>query len=135
VNGNFAVWMKCRSGSCNVFRYDLTTRATTRMPQSREVQYGPSVTPTGTTYYGRSGPECGSAAELVKTTLDGTTVVLYAFPADEDFAVTYATTVLTKPPTDIGVTRIYFDRGICSTGQLDIYSIDDIERLPPSGRG
>ena len=131
VNGNFAVWMRCASGSCSVFRYDLTTRTTTQMPTTGQYQYAPSVTATGTTYYGRSGLDCGTSVELVKTTLEGVTEVLYSFPLGDDFGTSYATTVLTQPPGEVNTTRVYFDRGNCATHRLDIYSLDDLERLPP----
>ncbi|HMJ00945.1 MAG TPA: hypothetical protein VK488_14000 [Gaiellaceae bacterium] len=131
VNGDFAVWMKCVSGTCTVFRYETTNQVTTPMPTTGQVQYGPSVTATGTTYYGRSGSECGAAAELVKTTIYGATEVLYSFPAGQDFGLTYATPVAIKPPGEISMTRIYFDRTVCSTERSDIYSIDDFDRLPP----
>jgi hypothetical protein len=131
VSGTFAVWMKCGSASCNVFRYDLTTQTKTQMPSTGKGQYGPSVTAAGTTYYGRSGPKCGASAEIVKTTLDGATEVLYSFPAGVDFATTYATPVSSIPPGGLGATRIYFEYGICKTRKLDIYSMDDAVSGPP----
>ncbi len=135
VNGTYAVWMKCTSRvGCNVYRYDITTATTTYMPTTGQVLYAPSVTNSGTAFYGRSGPSCGSNAELAKTTLDGTTTVVYSFPSGQDFGVTYATTLTSLPPPPFTTSRIYFDLGDCSTGRVDIYSIDDSERLPPSGR-
>jgi len=92
------------------------------------------VTSTGTTYYGRSGPACGASAELVKTTLDGATVVLYSFPSGQDFSITYAELVVTLPPNPITTTRVYFDRALCSSGRTDIYSVSDAERIPPTSR-
>jgi hypothetical protein len=132
VNGNYAVWMKCPARSvCNVYRYDILARTTAPMPVTGQLLYGPSVTSTGTTYYGRSGQTCGSSAQLAKTTLDAATTVVYSFPPGQDFAVTYVTTVTSLPPPPFTTNRIYFDLGNCFTGRLDIYSIDDMERLPP----
>jgi hypothetical protein len=136
VAGNYAVWLKCTSRTtCKVFRYEIVSGTATQMPATGQVLYAPSVTPAGTTYYGRSGPACGASAQLVKTTIDGATVVLSSFPSGQDFSVTYADLVLTvppSPPTPITTTRIYFDRAICSSNRSDIYSVTDDERIPPS---
>jgi Tol biopolymer transport system component len=133
VNGNYAVWMKCAGRStCNVYRYDITTATTTIMPATGQQLYGPSVSPSGAVFYGRSGSGCGERAELVKTTLDGVTTVLYSFSSGQDFVITYTTQVVSVPPPPFTTNRIYFDRIICSSRRYDIYSIDDAERLPPS---
>jgi hypothetical protein len=133
VAGNYAVWLKCTSRTtCNVFRYDIVSATATQMPATGQVLYAPSVTPTGTTYYGRSGPDCGDSAEIVKTTLDGGTVVLYSFPRGQDFSVSYAELVVTLPPTPTTTTRVYFDRTHCSSSRTDIYYVSDAERIPPS---
>ena len=135
VAGNYAVWLKCTSRTtCKVFRYDIVGGTATQMPATGQVVYAPSVTSTGTTYYGRSGRACGSSAELVKTTLDGGTVVLYSFPSGQDFSVSYAELVVTLPPNPITTTRVYFDRTLCGSGRTDIYSVSDAERIPPTFR-
>jgi len=132
VSGNYAAWMKCNPApTCNVYRYDIVTATTTQIPTTGQVLYAPSVTPAGTTYYGRSDPQCGEKAELVKTTLDGATIVLYSLPSGQDFSVTHAAELVTLPPSPFTTTRIYYDRAICSSGRTDIYRIDDVERLPP----
>jgi hypothetical protein len=121
VSGNFAVWMKCvRSPrSCNVFRYDITARKRTRIPNHGYFLYGPSVTSTGTMYFGRSRRGCGSSVKLVKVTLDGKEQVLFSFSRRHDFLLT---SVVELSP---GVARIYFDRLTCRTRRTDIYRIDD----------
>jgi hypothetical protein len=133
VNGNYAVWTKCTRPTtgpqCDVFRYDIAARTKTEMPRTGQFFYGPSITPTGTTYYGRSSFGCGAGAELVKTTLDGTTLVLYSFPGGQDVGSTYA--VVTSRPPDLETTRIYFERVTCSGSHFDIYSIDDVVQAPP----
>jgi Tol biopolymer transport system component len=132
VSSNYAVWTRCTTRTaCAVFRYDIATRSSTRMPATGQVQYAPSVTPTGTTYYGRSGPGCGANAQLVKTMLDGTTILVYSFPSTEDFSISYAALDLTVPPGPTITTRIYFDRVVCKSGRTDIYATTDAERLPP----
>lgn len=131
VAGTYAVWLKCTTReTCNVFRYEIVTGTATQMPTTGQVLYAPSVTPTGTTYYGRSGPACGAAAELVKTTLDGATGILYSFPRGEDFSITHAASVESLPPGPITSTLIYFDRVLCSSRRTDIYSVTDVERPP-----
>jgi hypothetical protein len=135
VAGNYAVWQKCTSRtSCKVFRYDIVNGTATQMPATGQVLYAPSVTSTGTTYYGRSGPACGGSAELVKTTLEGGTVVLYSFPSGQDFSVSYAELVVTLPPSPITTSRVYFDRTLCRSGRTDIFSLSDAERIPPASR-
>jgi len=126
VNGNYAVWTRCSpSSDCDVFRYDIATRKKARMPRTGQVLSGPSVAVSGTTYYGRtSHGGCGAGAELVKTSVDGATVVLYSFPETQDVGHTYAVVSPVRPP--VQTPRIYFERVTCSGQRYDIYSIDDI---------
>jgi hypothetical protein len=77
------------------------------MPRNGQLLYAPSVTPSGTTYYIRGKATCGGA-ELVKTTLDGTT----------------------NEPQRV---RVYFESERCSTQRFDVYSVDDVEPVPPPG--
>lgn len=121
VSGNFAVWMKCvvSPRSCNVFRYDITARKRTRIPNHGYFLYGPSVTSTGTMYFGRSRRGCGSSVKLVKVTLDGKEQVLYSFSRRHDFLLT---SVVELSP---GAARIYFDRLTCRSRRTDICRIDD----------
>lgn len=121
VTGNFAVWMKCvvSPRSCNVFRYDIGARKTTRIPNHGYFLYGPSVTSTGTMYFGRSRRGCGSSVKLVRVTLDGKEQVLYSFSRKHDLLVTSA--VELSP----GTVRVYFDRLTCRRNRFDIYRIDD----------
>ena len=121
VSGNFAVWMKCSGGerSCNVFRYDITARKTTRIPNHGYFLYGPSVTTTGTMYFGRSRRGCGSSPKLVRLTPDGREQVIYSFSRRHDFLVT---SVVELSP---GTVRVYFDRVTCASRRADIYRLDD----------
>jgi hypothetical protein len=52
VNGNWAVWTRC-ANRCNVFRYNITDRTTSQIPNPRGQQYGASVLADGTMYYDR----------------------------------------------------------------------------------
>ena len=121
VTGNFAVWMKCVPvpRTCNVFRHDITAAKTAQLPNGGQSQYGPSVTSTGTMYFGRSRRGCGSSVKLVRATLDGKVQVLYSFPSTHDF---FTTSVLELPPATV---RIYFERLTCRSARTDIYRIDD----------
>lgn len=136
VNGNYAVWSKCSSPApeCDVYLYDIAAHTTTPMPQTGHTLSSASVTPSGTTYYRRNiQRECGGNVELVKTTLDGETIVLHTLGAGEDIFSTYAVAIASRPPLQGETTRIYFTRAICSIPgpRFDIYSLDDTERVPP----
>ena len=121
VTGNFAVWMKCvvSPRRCNVFRYDIAARTTTRLPNHGYFLYGPSVTSTGTMYFGRSRRGCGSSVKLMRVTIDGKEQVLYSFSPRHDLLLT---SLVELSP---GSVRVYFDRVTCRTRRFDIYRIDD----------
>jgi hypothetical protein len=121
VTGNFAVWMKCvvSPRRCNVFRYDIGARKTTRIPSHGYFLYGPSVTSTGTMYLARSRRGCGSSVKLMRVTLDGKERVLYSFSRRHDMLLT---SLVELSP---GSVRVYFDRVTCRTRRFDIYRIDD----------
>jgi len=121
LNGNFAVWWRCNPyPRCWIVRYDLTTRRAQALPvpRGRDV-YGPSVSPTGTTYYVQSRRGCGKTVQLVKQPLDGAPQVLFSM-SGRDIGVTY-----------VLVNRVYFDREVCRTGRWDIYRFDDVVPAPP----
>jgi len=132
VNGNYAVWSKCRGNTCDVFRYDIAAGTRNAMPANGQLLYAPSVVPTGTIYYIRGEATCGGA-ELVKTTLDGTTFVLADFGAARDVASTSALVLPGRPPNGGPGGRIYFDIYKCANKRSDIYSLDDVESEPPPG--
>lgn len=134
VNGNYAVWTKCPPGplgvTCDVYRYDIALKTRTMMPRTGQDLFGASVTPAGTTYYGRDSFGCGGGAELAKTTLSGATFVLYSFPGAADMNATYSV-AMSPQPGDLEATRIYFERLTCHGNHWDAYSIDDTTGLPP----
>jgi len=131
VNGGFSVWTKCAGSSCDVFRYEIATGTKTEMPSYGRQLYAPSVAASGATYYMSGEVDCGGA-QLVKTTLDGRTFILFDTGSAHDIDTTYALTLPERPPSAPGV-RIYIERRKCSTNRSDIYSIDDVEPQPPPG--
>jgi hypothetical protein len=129
VNGNYAVWAKCQR-RCDVFRYDIAAGTKAPLPRSSRFLYAPSVVPSGATYYARSKNLC-RGEELVKTTLDGATIVLAQLGSGADVTGTYALVLPERPPNGVPANRIYFESVKCRTERSDIYSIDDIEPAPP----
>jgi hypothetical protein len=92
VNGDFAVWERCGGGKCNVLRYQISTEATTSIPNPGNFQYAPSVSPSGTMYFIRSGNLCGNPVRLVRRTLGGASEVIAQLPANRDSFDTYVFT-------------------------------------------
>ncbi len=137
LNGTFAVWTRCNPyPRCQIIRYDVATAAATPLPiAAGKVAYSPAVNPLGTAYYLRSSKGCGKSVELVKQSLTGAPEVLTAFPKGRDGDITYADTVLPRPPVGAATTHVYFDRTACSKKTWDIYRVDDLETLPPPGPG
>jgi hypothetical protein len=131
VNGGFSVWTKCAGTRCDVFRYEIATGTKTMIPSNGRQLYSPSVTASGSTYYMSGEVTCGGA-QLVKTTLDGRTFVLFDSGPAHDVDGTYALTLPVRPPSAPGA-RIYLEIRKCSTNRSDIYSIDDVEPQPPPG--
>jgi hypothetical protein len=133
VNGNFVVWRRCDPyPRCQVFRYDLATASATAMPvPAGKIPYAPAVSQYGTVYYAQSNRGCGKSVELVKQPIDGGPGVIASLPQGRDTAVTFAHTLLTKPPRDLITTRIYYDLVRCKSHKWDIYSVDDHQSIPP----
>lgn len=131
VNGNFAVWSKCPGdNACDVYRYDIAAQTRVAMARNGRLLYAPSVTASGATYYVRGETTCGGA-ELVKTTLDGTTFVLAETGSARDISSTYAVGL---SPTEGPGVRIYFESRKCAGDRTDIYSVDDTVPAPVPGR-
>jgi hypothetical protein len=133
VQGSFAVWMRCSPHpQCRIMRYEASSRTTVQLPSpAGKIVYSPAVNASGTTYYGRSAQGCGNGVELVKHTIAGPAQVLVSLPAGEDLKFAYATTTRGKPPRELTITRVYYDRVVCRRNAWDIYRADDIERPPP----
>jgi hypothetical protein len=119
VNGNYAVWYRCRP-ACDVFLYNIAARTTTRIPNpDRRQQYEPSVTSDGTVYFVRSGRGCGTSVRLVRRPLGGPSRVLAALAPRSDSFHTYAL------DNANGTSTLFFDRFRCSTGALDVLKLID----------
>jgi hypothetical protein len=131
VNGNFAVWTKCVSGTeCIVFRYGLAqgTKTGFEAPPGR-LHYGASVTAAGTVYLGRSGRGCGNRVELWRYPLDDQPSLLVRFRRGQDFRFSYAVTL--PPQRETAVNEVYYDRVRCARTSWDIYKVLDVTRAPP----
>lgn len=131
VSGNYAVWARCNPHPrCQIIHYDLSAKATVPLSvPAGKVVYGPSVSPTGTTYYGRSNRGCGKSVELVKDTLDQPPEVLVKLAAGQDLDVTSASR---REFGDLTLTRVYYDRVVCARKSWDIFAVTDFERpIPP----
>jgi hypothetical protein len=122
VNGSFAVWDRSvvKRGavvSCEVFVYDIAAGTTTQIPNpNHRCQYAPSVTATGTVYYGRSGMGCGLSARLVSYPPGGPATTLVSLPRGTDFYSSYALTAAD------GTTSVFYDPTPCG-GEADIYEV------------
>lgn len=125
LRGRFATYVKCHSLSfCNVFRYNIASRRTVRVPNPRhKALYAASVTGNGTVYYAMgSRANCPRDAALWKFTRSGRRVRLAALGPRFDIAVT-SPVVLPN-----GTVEVYFDafrvRRDCASRSADIYKVE-----------
>jgi hypothetical protein len=131
VNGDWAVWESCRVRegnftNCNVFRYQISTAETARVPNPNRQQYGSAVTSDGTLYYVRTGRadawECGAGARLVRYPVGGPATVIASLPQGKD-----AFSMFAFEEADTSIT-LYFDRIACRRGQSgDIYDLTNAD--------
>lgn len=108
IGGDYIVWQTCIA-TCDVYRYTISSRATTKIPNPAVFQYGPSVTADGTMYFYRSGQDCGKGVKLIRRAPGGPDTILNAFPKGDDG---WSTSVFETG----GVTDLYYSRGTCSGG-------------------
>jgi hypothetical protein len=109
INGRYAVWYRC-APRCNVFRYDIATRAKSMIPNpSRRHQYDPSVTDDGTVYFVTSGNGCGLSVRLERRPPAGPTKTLTSLRPGWDSSHTFAL------ETSNGTTDFFFERVQCRT--------------------
>ncbi|MEP7060426.1 MAG: hypothetical protein ABI828_06810 [Actinomycetota bacterium] len=120
ISGDFAVYENCSARVCNVFRYQISTQTTIKLPNPHDkVNYGASVDTSGTVFYGRSGVGCGTHARLLKWAPgDLTPTTLFTPPVGQDFTSTFT-------ETTVGGDELFFDRVKCSNQSWDIYKIVD----------
>ena len=129
VNGDWVVWERCHFGddryfNCDVFRYQISTRDTLRLPNPGKQQYGSSVTANGTVYFLRTGVSdywrCGAGTKIIRHPVDGPETVIASLARGRD---AYATFSLEGA---YDTASIYFDRRICKQGEIgDIFKVED----------
>jgi hypothetical protein len=120
VSGNFAVFTRTIDhyhGPCDVFRYDIDTGTTTKIPNPKsKCQYAPSVDLTGTVYFVRSGFGCARDVTIRQFPLSGPVTTLLGLADNLDLYQTYAV------DNGDGTTDVYFDPNDCN-------SVPDIQRI------
>lgn len=129
VNGDWVVWERCQTAggqftNCDVFRYQISTKETVRLPNPGKQQYGSSVTSDGTVYFIRTGGSdywrCGAGAKLIRYPVDGPETVVASLAKGKDAFATFA---LEGPYETVS---IYFDQRACKQGQVgDIFKVAD----------
>ena len=122
VNGDFAVWNVMGSGKAKIKRHRISTRNTVTLPGGGRYNWGPSVTDSGTTYFGRSDKLCGGNAGLFRASLGGDVTKLTSFPAGEDMGTSWAY------ETPEGKIEVFHDRAECSRDGVttaDIFKVID----------
>ena len=120
VSGDYAVWDRCAHHICNVYRYQISTGQTTRIPNTLTglIQYYPSVTDVGTVYFAHSGDGCGRHVKLVEWVEGQPLNILVEFGPGRDVTSTTQTV-----PDQVSGTDVYFDKYTCRTAASDIYKI------------
>jgi hypothetical protein len=127
VNGNFVTWARDtwrgdQLRSCDVFVHDIAADKTSRVPnRNGQCQYAPSVDPSGTVYFGRSGFGCGAHAAIMRFPVGGNVQRVERLSDGTDFANSFAV------DNGDGTTTIYFDPARCDQSG-DIPS-QDIQRV------
>lgn len=127
ASGNWVVYEKTSFrnraiASCDVYRYDVATDTTVKIPNPRDrCQYAPSVDPSGTVYFARSGFACGTNAVLRVSPDAGSAETMTERGRGHDLFSTYAV------DNGDGSVDLYYDPGRCpsrrSIGQTDIYRL------------
>jgi hypothetical protein len=108
VNGDYAVWSKCRSArKCDVVRYHIPDGTRRTIPNPTGQQHAPSVAEDGTVFFARSRGKCGSGVRLVRHSPDGTSAVLWQLPSGDDVG---ATSVHVEAD---GTTMVLYDHFAC----------------------
>lgn len=118
VAGDYAVWQKCPGSFCSIFRYQISTEETIRLPADVPVVFSPAVTSAGTVFYVRSGFECGHHTRIVKVTDATTLSTVYSFPDGVDATDLYA--------YETKGTDLYLSRVPCRTFDFDVYVLNNV---------
>jgi hypothetical protein len=113
VNGNYVVfdrWGGDPLSFCEVYRYNVTTGSTTRIPNPNDrCQWGSSVDPSGTVYFGRS-PFTACNVTLRAFPVGGPVSTIASLPRGRDFSTSDAV------DNGDGTTDVYFDPFRCTAG-------------------
>ena len=117
VNGDYAVWHRCRPGRrCSVLRYRISTRNTVKVPNSDSYHRAPSVTPSGVVYLAAAaGKACTSRVRLMRWDRPALTRVA-RIPLGQHIGDSYVDV------DSFGNARVLFDRFVCGApAASDIY--------------
>jgi hypothetical protein len=121
VNGDYVVWHRCRPvPNCNVFRYNISTRLTRRIPRPpKSSQHAASVSQEGTVYFARSGKRCGRRVRLVRFPIGGPPRVISSLARGRDAGDSFVI-------TEADGTHFYFEKNVCGKpARSDILKIID----------
>jgi len=106
INGRYATWLSCPDNVCRVYRYDVEAQTRIEMPPiggGRYAQFGPSVTPDGTVYF---GVDLYCANVRLTRWHKGRLSIIYRFRPGTSYDYSHA--VGTKPAS------VYYDETGCS---------------------
>jgi hypothetical protein len=120
VNGNFAVWTRCTTTTCDVYRHQISTGRTIRIPSAPKgrANYWSTVTPEGVVYYVEgSAASCGVKTKLMRFAA-GTKTKISQVPDGVEIAETYTW-------QDGVSTRVLFTRTTCNGKNVGIYEVTD----------
>jgi hypothetical protein len=108
VNGNWAVWHRCKPPTkCDVYRYNIALRATRKIPNPTDKsQYAASVTRDGTVFFARGRRTCGRGVQLMRYR-DGRPRALHRLKRGRDVGDTYASL------TASGEVQLFFEQNRC----------------------
>ncbi len=120
VSGDYVVWQKCPKSSCSIFRYQISTDTTIKLPADVPVVYSPAVTSDGTAFYIRSGYSCGQHVKIVKVTDATTLQTVYSFPDGVDASDLFAI------PNETAGVDVYMSRVPCRTFDFDVYLLSGV---------
>lgn len=121
VIGDHAVWVRCRPAiQCRVFRFTISTGDVEQVPKpERAFDSSPSVDPSGTVYFARSGPRCGRNATIRRHVFGDGTTLLQRLPRNLDVESTFVL------EDGTGTRQVLFGRFHCIRTASDVYKVVD----------
>jgi len=126
VNGNWVTYFRNSSDQSDVFRYNISTRATVKLPNSARYAYTPGVAADGTVFYARSGNGCGANVVLLRYPVGGPVEKVLDLPDGIEIYSTYVDDHA-DDSREIHFTRINCDRK--NTRSADTYKVVDAYTL------